>query len=93
MARVAKSPTDPLGLYIEVLNRYLYYFERGNEEITVQVIQGLLDLVSNEMADRKVNESTEKFYRNTLQHIMFKQSGDEAVKYAGINVPTVQARS
>lgn len=93
MARVAKTPTDPLGLYIEVLNRYLYYFERGNEEITEQVIQQLLDLITNEMVDRKVNEPTQKFYQNTLQHIILKQSGDEAKKYAGINVPAVKAGS
>ena len=34
-----------VSLFIEILNRYLYYFEANNDKITLKYLQGLLDLV------------------------------------------------
>lgn len=53
LARMGKS-MEIVGLYIELLNTYLYYFDRGNEEIDISAIQSLIDLIEMEFADKKV---------------------------------------
>lgn len=43
---VCMQASTNVHLFVEILNRYLFYFEAGNEKITTKYIQGLLDLVS-----------------------------------------------
>ncbi|CAO3591925.1 unnamed protein product [Absidia cylindrospora] len=32
-------------LFVEILNQYIYYFEKGNEAVTVKYLNGLIDLI------------------------------------------------
>ncbi|GMH38811.1 hypothetical protein BSKO_06709 [Bryopsis sp. KO-2023] len=84
-----KASTEPMALYVELLNTYLFYYERGNVEITVEVLQQLLDLVSSEMADREVSQPVAKFYQNTLDHLAVLKEGASKDRYKGINIPKV----
>lgn len=55
-------------LFVEMLDRYLYYFENDNPVIQVQYIVGLISLINETFsADRSaVLPATEAHYRNTL---------------------------
>ena len=46
---VCMQASTNVHLFVEILNRYLFYFEAGNEKITTKYIQGLLDLVSGRL--------------------------------------------
>ncbi|CAG8500735.1 13480_t:CDS:10 [Acaulospora morrowiae] len=36
-------------LFIEILNRYIYYFEKKNEAVTVKYLNGLIDLINTNL--------------------------------------------
>ena len=52
--KIADSCMDletKVALFIDILNEYLYYFEKENSLITVDYINGLLDLISTNLAN------------------------------------------
>lgn len=74
-------------LFVEMLDRYLYYFENDNPVIQVQYIVGLVSLINETFAaDRSaVLPATEAHYRNTLGYIRSRQQQPEtAEKFAPI---------
>ncbi|OAD73630.1 hypothetical protein PHYBLDRAFT_177503 [Phycomyces blakesleeanus NRRL 1555(-)] len=36
-------------LFVEILNRYVYYFEKGNEAVTAKYLNGLIDLIKSNL--------------------------------------------
>ncbi|CAG8503241.1 24133_t:CDS:10 [Dentiscutata erythropus] len=38
-------------LFVEILNRYIYYFERKNEAVTVKYLDGLIDLINTNITN------------------------------------------
>ena len=70
-----------------VSRRYLYFFDKGCEAVTPDVIKGLLELINNEL-DAAKSAEVDSFYKATLQHIRAQQAkeGDTAARYAGITV-------
>ncbi|KAI7861760.1 vacuolar protein sorting-associated protein 35 [Spinellus fusiger] len=36
-------------LFVEILNRYIYYFEKGNHAVTVKYLNGLIDLIKSNL--------------------------------------------
>ncbi|GFP95241.1 vacuolar protein sorting-associated protein 35b [Phtheirospermum japonicum] len=58
--------------------RYLYFFEKGNPQITASVIQGLIELIKTEMQSDGTagNPASDSFFTSTLRYIQFqKQKG------------------
>lgn len=58
--------------------RYLYFFEKGNPQITTSVIQGLIELIKTEMQSDSATANTvsDAFFTSTLRYIQFqKQKG------------------
>lgn len=58
--------------------RYLYFFEKGNPQITASVIQGLIELIKTEMQsdNSTANPVSDAFFTSTLRYIQFqKQKG------------------
>ncbi|XP_067630297.1 vacuolar protein sorting-associated protein 35 isoform X2 [Eurosta solidaginis] len=80
-------------LYVELLNHYLFYFERGNSLITVAMLNQLIAKINEDLPN--LEESTEEtkqiemHYKNTLAHIESRmESNDEGleVSFAGISI-------
>lgn len=38
-------------LFVEILNQYIYYFERGNESVTPKYLNGLIDLINTNLSN------------------------------------------
>ncbi|KAG0317521.1 Vacuolar protein sorting-associated protein 35 [Dissophora globulifera] len=38
-------------LFVEILNRYIYYFEKNNEAVTVKYLNGLIDLINTNLGN------------------------------------------
>ncbi|KAF5955892.1 hypothetical protein HYC85_008748 [Camellia sinensis] len=49
MANVARGSSGPVTLFVEILNKYLYFFEKGNPQVTGEAIQSLIELIKTEM--------------------------------------------
>lgn len=90
MASVTKGSGGPVTLFVEILNKYLYYFEHGNQHITTEVIQGLIELIMTEMQSENSSQdpTVDAFLASTLRYIRFqKQKGENATeRYAAIEV-------
>lgn len=83
--RVADACMDTavsVELFVEILNRYVYYFDQENEAVTTKYINGLIELIqSNLNTTENVSglESPRKHFERTLQYI-------EAREYEGVEV-------
>ncbi|KAF5934599.1 hypothetical protein HYC85_030770 [Camellia sinensis] len=78
MATAARGSSKLVVLFIEILSKYLYFFEKGNSEITVAAIQGLIELITTEMqSDNMTSDpAADAFLASTLRYIQFqKQKG------------------
>ncbi|OAY70555.1 Vacuolar protein sorting-associated protein 35B [Ananas comosus] len=90
MANATKGSSGSVALFIEILNKYLYFFEKGNPQITSSVIQGLIELITTEMQSENATSepSADAFFARTLRYIEFQQQkgGSVAEKYEAIKV-------
>ncbi|KAJ8439812.1 hypothetical protein Cgig2_029072 [Carnegiea gigantea] len=78
MANVTRGSSGPVTLFVEILNKYLYYFEKGNPRVTTSAIQDLVELIRTEMqSDTSTPDpATNAFFNSTLRYIQFqKQKG------------------
>lgn len=63
---------------MRVGSRYIYYFEKGNPQITSSTIQGLIELIMTEMQSDSASAlpASDAFFTGTLRYIQFqKQKG------------------
>ncbi|KAK2143062.1 hypothetical protein LSH36_881g01009 [Paralvinella palmiformis] len=68
-------------LFVEILNHYLYFYEKGNPEITVQVLNQVIDKIREDLPNLEATEETEqinKHFMNTLEHLRLRQDSPEA---------------
>jgi hypothetical protein len=71
------------------LDRYLYFFDKGCEAVTPEVLQGLLQLIGNELTgDAARTGEVDAFHKATVQHIRTQQEkdGELAARYAAVSV-------
>ncbi|RDD47706.1 Vacuolar protein sorting-associated protein 35 [Trichoplax sp. H2] len=76
-------------LFTEVLDRYLYFYEKGNEQVAESTLQQLIDKINEEMATLEINDDNEqikKHLENSLEHIELKQQDEESPMYQGLNL-------
>ncbi|KAJ9172642.1 hypothetical protein P3X46_015856 [Hevea brasiliensis] len=78
MSNAARGSTGSAMLFVEILNKYLYFFEKENPQITAAVIQSLIELIKTEMQSESVtpDPGADAFFASTLRYIQFqKQKG------------------
>lgn len=83
--RVADACMDvavSVELFVEILNRYLYFFDRGNDKVTVKYITGLIDLIQRNLesittSDGNISDSPRKHFERTLKYIEDQKEVDE----------------
>ncbi|KAK1554781.1 hypothetical protein Q3G72_017292 [Acer saccharum] len=90
MANIAWGSSGPVILFVEILNKYLYFFEKGNPQITTSAIQSLVELISNEMPSDSttLDPAARVFFASTLRYIEFQKQkgGVMGEKYGAIKV-------
>ena len=66
----------------------MYFFDKGCETITVEVLQNLLQLVAEEVARESVTAELVSFHKATLAHCKAQKAkeGDVAERYAPLTV-------
>ncbi|KAK9036335.1 hypothetical protein V6N11_078341 [Hibiscus sabdariffa] len=81
MSNAARGSTGSVTLFVEILNKYLYFFEKGNPQINVAAIQSLLELVTTEMqSDSSTPDpAADAFFASTLKYIEFQKQKGGAV--------------
>lgn len=88
MANATRGSSGSVMLFIEILNKYLYFFEKGNPQITVASIQDLVELITNEMHSDNMtpDPAADAFFASTMRYIQFQKDKGGAVseKYDSI---------
>ncbi|KAG9146532.1 hypothetical protein Leryth_022593 [Lithospermum erythrorhizon] len=78
MANVTRGSNGPVILFVEILNKYIYFFEKGNPQITSASIQSLIELIQTEMQTdtHSIDRASNAFFASTIRYILFqKQKG------------------
>ncbi|XP_062102677.1 vacuolar protein sorting-associated protein 35A-like [Humulus lupulus] len=93
MSSAARGSAGSVTLFVEILNKYLYFFEKGNPQITVASIQSLMELITTEMqSDSSTpDEATDAFFTSTLRYIEFQKQKGGAMgdKYEPIKASSI----
>ena len=75
-------------LFVEILDRYLYFFERGMAKVTPQNISALVGLINDHIAQidsPEIAEPVKKHFKSTIRRIKAKQKSDEPGRYADVS--------
>ncbi|KAJ6907750.1 hypothetical protein NC651_018247 [Populus alba x Populus x berolinensis] len=78
MSNAAWDNTGSVSFFVEILSKYLYFFEKGNAQITGAAIQSLIELITTEMqSDNSTPDpAADAFLSRTPGYIQFqKQKG------------------
>ncbi|XP_038714645.1 vacuolar protein sorting-associated protein 35B-like isoform X2 [Tripterygium wilfordii] len=90
MASVTRGSSGPVTLFVEILNKYLYFFEKGNPQITSTAIQSLIELITSEMQSDSTtpDPASDAFFASTLRYIRFQKDkgGIMGEKYDSVKV-------
>jgi len=82
---------DQVLLFVEILNKYLYFFDRGCPSITVKYLKGLIRLIKEHIPNLDGSDPSHQIarthFQNTLAHVKEKQSGGDelAERYSAID--------
>lgn len=83
-----QASTSHVSLFIEILDKYVYFFDQNNPEVTVDFIQNLIALCAEHCryAELEKDDDVMKNFRNTLQHLKRKKEGEAGGKYRGLDL-------
>ncbi|XP_044735777.1 vacuolar protein sorting-associated protein 35 isoform X2 [Chrysoperla carnea] len=93
-ARIANQCMDvsvQVQLFVELLNHYLFFYEKGNDQVNIQILNQLIGKIREELPNLEVSEETEqinKHFVNTIDHIKNRLEGPESdsVSYEDIAI-------
>jgi len=73
--RKGDAASAPGHLFVEILNSYLYFYDRQVDSITIEVVQGVVELVKSEVSTDVCMEdkNLQTFYRRTIAYIQQQQ--------------------
>ncbi|KAL9632605.1 MAG: hypothetical protein Q9164_005212 [Protoblastenia rupestris] len=77
--RVADACMDTavsVELFVEILNRYVYYFDQQNETVTTKYLNGLIELIHSNLQTNQESSSIEapkKHFQRTLDYIKSRE--------------------
>ncbi|KAK7752876.1 retromer complex subunit Vps35 [Diatrype stigma] len=62
-------------LFVEILDRYVYYFDQANESVTTKYINGLIELIHSNIGQQDSSniESSKRHFKHTLDNIASRQ--------------------
>ena len=63
-------------LFVEVLNYYLYYYEKECESVTTQILEQLIRKINDSLPHLGANEEAEQIHKHfqlTIQHVVHRQ--------------------
>uniref|UniRef100_A0A8C5QYK4 Vacuolar protein sorting-associated protein 35 n=1 Tax=Leptobrachium leishanense TaxID=445787 RepID=A0A8C5QYK4_9ANUR len=81
IANQCMDPSLQVQLFIEILNRYIYFYEKENDVVTVPVLNQLIQKIREDLPNLEASEETEqinKHFHNTLEHLRLRREAPEA---------------
>jgi len=91
IADACVASSSHVSLFIEILNRYIFFFDKGCEKVTAQYVSGLIALINEHLGqmdedfDPNIKTNLEAFYKSTIEHVKAKAKLNPE-KYADIDL-------
>ncbi|KAL0488764.1 vacuolar protein sorting protein VPS35 [Acrasis kona] len=67
-------------LFVEILNVYAHHFDKKNDKVTTEYLNGMIDLIFTNIPNLEETDETAApiniFYRNTLKHLRLRKQQD-----------------
>ncbi|KAG8237090.1 hypothetical protein J437_LFUL017368 [Ladona fulva] len=92
--RIASQCMDPsvqVQLFVELLNHYIYFYEKGNDQVTVGMLNQLIARIREQLPNLEAGDETEqinKHFSNTLDHLRsrmeYPEADEEGISYEGL---------
>lgn len=78
-------------LFVELLNTYVYFYEKGNDQVTIPILNQLIAKIREELPNLEFNEETDqinKHFTNTLEHLRnhLENPEGDGPSYAGLTL-------
>ncbi|KAG0716858.1 Vacuolar protein sorting-associated protein 35 [Chionoecetes opilio] len=91
IANQCMDPSTQSQLFVELLNHYIYFYEKGNAQVTVAMLNQLVSKVKEDLANLETTEETDQISRhltNTLAHLQLRQQEPpaEGPTYEGLQL-------
>lgn len=85
------DPSVQVQLFVELLNHYIYFYEKENDQVTIQMLNQVITKIREELPNLEANEETEqinKHFTNTLEHLRnrLESPESEGLSYEGLYV-------
>lgn len=81
VADMVMDSTSSIELFVEILNRCLYYFIHGNESVTIKYINGLIELIQTNIeslnAEGSSSDVPKRHFERTLEYINSQKEIDD----------------
>ncbi|RLU22742.1 hypothetical protein DMN91_005020 [Ooceraea biroi] len=76
-------------LYVELLNHYIYFYEKGNTAVTVLILNQVIAKIREELPNLEASEETEQIQKhlaNTLEHLRNRMESPDSdgLSYQGL---------
>lgn len=92
--RFAKQCMDisvQVQLFVELLNHYIFFYEKGNDQVTIQILNQVIAKIREELPNLEASEETEqinKHFNNTVDHQRARLDNPETdgVSYQGLEI-------
>merc|ERR1712002_33931 len=81
IANQCMDSTVQVQLFIEILNHYIFFYEKGNDQVTVQVLNQLISKIREDLPNLEASEESEqisKHFANTIEHLNLRQGAPES---------------
>ncbi|KAG5915236.1 hypothetical protein E4U61_004809 [Claviceps capensis] len=77
VADTCMETATSIELFVEILDRYVYYFDQQNESVTIKYLNGLIELIHSNLAGNQQDsgsiETSKKHFHQTLENIRSRQ--------------------
>ncbi|KAK6178405.1 hypothetical protein SNE40_013199 [Patella caerulea] len=77
-------------LFVELLNNYIYFYEKGCDQIPIQVLNQIISKIQEHLPNLEANEETDqinKHFKNTVEHLQtMKFAKDCKVSFEGLTI-------
>ena len=74
-------------LYVELLNKYIFFAEKGHTGVTDEILQELVHRIREELPNIDPDESEQisKHFENTMYHVKVRQANGEELSFSNVN--------
>ena len=81
------DPGTKAQLYIELLNKYIFFAEKGHTGVSEDLLQELVKRIRDELPNIEAEEAEQvnKHFENTLAHIKVRQEAGEEPTFKNLS--------